>query len=68
MSGGLGYAVFFLAIFVAIAPRQTLGPVFGAIRRHVTVGVVALACLAAGSVSLGMAPILSHDRAFRRSS
>ena len=55
MSGWLGYAVFFLAIFVAIAPRQTLGPVFGAIGRYETAGVVAIACLAAGSWSLGVA-------------
>ena len=55
MSGWLGYAVFFLAVFVAIAPKQTLGPVFGLVARYVTVGVVALVALAAGSYALGVA-------------
>ena len=51
----LGYVVFFLVVFVAIAPRQTLGPVLGAVARYVTVGVVALVCLGAGSYTLGVA-------------
>ncbi len=51
----LVYVAFFLAVFVAVAPRQTLGPVLGAIARYVTIGVVALACLAAGSYTLGVA-------------
>jgi hypothetical protein len=55
MSGWLGYVVFFLVVFVAIAPGQTLGPVAGLLSRYVTVGVVALVALAAGSYALGVA-------------
>ena len=55
MSGWLGYVVFFVVVFVAVAPRQTLGPVLGAVARYVTIGVVGLACLAAGSYTLGVA-------------
>jgi hypothetical protein len=55
MSGWLGYVVFFLVVFVAIAPRQTLGPVFGLFARYMTVGVVALVLLGAGSYALGVA-------------
>ena len=55
MSGWLGYVVFFIVVFVAIAPRQTLGPVLGTVTRYLSVGVVALIALGAGSYTLGVA-------------
>ncbi len=50
-----GYIVLVLVIFVAIAPRQVLGPVFGLVHRYVGVGVVALVSLGIGSWTLGAA-------------
>ena len=51
----LGYLVLVLVIFVAIAPRQVLGPVFDLVHRYLGVGVVALASLGIGSWTLGAA-------------
>ena len=45
MSAWSSFAILVLVIFVAIAPRRVLGPVFGLAGRLVGVGVVALACL-----------------------
>ena len=55
MPGWLGYVLYFLIILVAIAPKQALGPVFGAVNRYVGPGVVAIASLAVGSYALGVA-------------
>ena len=55
MQGWLGYVVYFAIIFVAIAPRQALGPVFGAVARYVGPGVVALASFLAAGYTLGVA-------------
>ena len=49
----LGYVACVLAILVAIAPRQVLGPVLGVVGRHVGIGAVALISLGAGSWTLG---------------
>ncbi len=51
----LGYIVYFLVIFVAIAPRQALGPVAGLVARYVGVGVVAMVSLGVGAWTLGRA-------------
>ncbi len=51
----LGYLVYLLVIFVAIAPRRVLGPVAGLLNRYVGVGVVALFSLGAGAWTLGAA-------------
>jgi len=45
MSALYSFAVLVLVIFVAIAPRRVLGPVFGLVRRVLGAGVIALACL-----------------------
>ena len=50
-----GYVVYFLIIFVAIAPKQVLGPVFGVVSRYVGPGVVAIASFSVGSYVLGVA-------------
>ena len=55
MPSWLGYVVYFLIIFVAIAPKQALGPVFGMVSRYVGAGVVAIASFGAGSYTLGVA-------------
>ena len=55
MSTWLGYVVYFLIILVAIAPSQVLGPVLGAIARHVGAGVVAVLSFPAGAYVLGIA-------------
>ena len=55
MSGWLGYVAFFIVVFVAIAPRRTLGPVLGTVARYLSAGVVALIALGAGSYTLGVA-------------
>ena len=55
MQGWLGYVIYFAIIFVAIAPRQALGPVFGAFARYVGPGVVALASFLAAGYTLGVA-------------
>ena len=55
MPGWSGYVAYFLIIFVAIAPKQALGPVFGAVHRYVGPGVVAIVSLALGSYTLGVA-------------
>ncbi len=47
MSAFYSFAVLVLVIFVAIAPRRVLGPVFGLAGRLLGAGVVALACLGA---------------------
>ena len=55
MPGWLGYVAYFLVVLVAIAPRQVLGPVLGAIVRRVGAGVVALASFVAAGWTLGVA-------------
>ena len=55
MSGWLGYVAYFLVILVAIAPRQVLGPVLGAIVRRVGAGIVAMASFVAAGYTLGVA-------------
>ena len=47
MSAWSSFAVLVLVIFVVIAPRRVLGPVFGALGRVLGAGVVALASLGA---------------------
>ncbi len=51
----LGYVIYVLVIFVAIAPRRALGPVAALLNRYVGVGVVALFSLGAGAWTLGSA-------------
>jgi ethanolamine transporter EutH len=53
MSSWSGFVLAVLVIFVAIAPRQVLGPLFGVVGRHVGVGVVALLSLCIGGYTLG---------------
>jgi hypothetical protein len=47
MSTLYGFALLVLVVFVAIAPRRVLGPVFGLLGRVLGTGVVALVCLGA---------------------
>ena len=61
MPNWAGYIVGVLVILVLIAPKQTLGPVFGAVGRYASVGVVALASLAGGGWLLGAA-VTGRDR------
>ena len=51
----LGYVVYFVVIFVAIAPGKVFGPLAGLIHRYVGVGVVGLFSLGAGAYMLGIA-------------
>jgi hypothetical protein len=53
MSSWSGFVLAVLVIFVAIAPRQVLGPLFGVVSRYVGVGVVALLSLCIGGYTLG---------------
>jgi hypothetical protein len=53
MSSWSGFILAVLVIFVAIAPRQVLGPLFGLVGRYVGAGVVALLCLCIGGYTLG---------------
>ena len=61
MPNWVGYVVGVLVILVLIAPKQTLGPVFGAVGRYTSVGVVALFSLGTGSYALGVA-VTGRDR------
>ena len=54
MPGWLGYGLYFLIIFVALAPSRVLGPVFGAIARVAGPAVV-------GLLSLGAAVYVLRD-------
>jgi len=49
MPGWLGFALLVAVVLVAIAPRQTLGPVFGWTQRLLGAGVIAVLALSWGS-------------------
>jgi hypothetical protein len=53
MPGWLGFVGLVLVIFVAMAPRQVLGPLFGVVGRYMGAGVVALLSLCVGGHTLG---------------
>ena len=48
MPGWLGFALLVGVVLVAIAPRQTLGPVFGWTQRLLGAGVIAVLALSVG--------------------